>query len=128
MNNIRFISLQEAISIQVDQIKQYGGRMGIRDLNLLSSAIELPKATLDSNFLHETIFDMASAYLFHICQNHAFMDGNKRTALATCLIFLTLNGINTDKPKSNLYNLTIQVAKGNLTKKEISRNLFLAFS
>jgi death on curing protein len=83
--DIIFLTLSEVVEIHTDQIERFGGDPGIRDLGLLSSAVATPYATFQQTFLHEDIFDMASAYAFHICQNHAFVDGNKRTALASTL-------------------------------------------
>ena len=121
--NIRFITLQEVISIHVDQIKRYGGKSGIRDINLLSSAIAMPESSFRNQYLHISLFDKAAAYLFHICQNHPFFDGNKRTALATCLMFLELNNIDTSDPKCKLYDITMAVSKGKITIKDISHQL-----
>jgi hypothetical protein len=57
---------------------RYGGLPGLRDLDLLKSAVAMPQATFDREFLHADIFEMAAAYLFHIVGNHPFLDGNKR--------------------------------------------------
>lgn len=70
--------------------------------------------------MHKTIFDKASAYIFHISQNHPFIDGNKRTALATDLVFLDLNGIELEDVNEDLYNMMIQVSGGILSKEEIA--------
>jgi death on curing protein len=59
---------------------------------------------------------MASAYLFHIVKNHAFLDGNKRTGLLAALVFLKLNGVNVVDRDSLLYDVTIAVAEGRLDK------------
>jgi death on curing protein len=69
---------------------------------------------------------MAAAYLFHIVQNHPFLDGNKRTGAVAALVFLDLNGVEIDAPKESIYDLTISVAKGEAGKQEIAaffRNL-----
>ena len=87
-NSIEFLTLVEIIEIHTNQIHLYGGDDGIRDLSLLSSAIAIPQSTFDGSYLHNDLFDMASAYIFHICQNHPFVDGNKRVALVSGLIFL----------------------------------------
>ncbi|MDI6800525.1 MAG: type II toxin-antitoxin system death-on-curing family toxin [Thermodesulfovibrionales bacterium] len=80
---IIFLTLAEVIDIHTDQIEKYGGSMGIRDKNLLYSAIAMPSASFYRTFLHSDIFEMAAAYVYHISQNHPFIDGNKRTALAS---------------------------------------------
>ena len=91
MSSVRFLTLAEVSLIHQDQISRYGGSFGLRDSTLLSSALAMPESSYSGAFLHEDIFQMASAYLFHICQNHPFIDGNKRVALASCLVFLDLN-------------------------------------
>ena len=75
-----FLTFDEILEIQEDQIRRYGGVGGVSDGKLLSSAIAQPQATFGGVFLHSNLFAMAAAYLFHICQNHCFVDGNKRTA------------------------------------------------
>jgi death on curing protein len=92
MKMIKFLTLSEVLLILDDQIKNYGGKYGIRDVNLLSSAIYMPESGFEGKYLHETIPAMAAAYAFHICQNHPFVDGNKRAALASSLVFLDING------------------------------------
>jgi death-on-curing protein len=112
--------MSEVLLILQDQIRRYGGRYGARDLSLLSSALAMPMATYEGNLLHVNEFEQAAAYAFHICQNHAFVDGNKRTALAAALVFLDLNGIVIDDPDERLYALMIEVAKGKKAKFDIS--------
>jgi death-on-curing protein len=83
----KFLTLSEVLQILEDQIRNYGGIYGVRDTNLLGSAIYMPESSFDGQYLHETIPAMAAAYTFHICQNHPFLDGNKRVALASALVF-----------------------------------------
>jgi death-on-curing protein len=71
-----FLSLGDVIEIHRDQIARYGGDPGIRDLGLLQSAVAIPAAGFGGRFLHTDLFEMAAAYLFHISQNHPFIDGN----------------------------------------------------
>lgn len=77
-----FLTLDEVLEIHAQQIELYGGSEGVRDPAGLESATATPMATFGGQYLHATIPSMASAYLFHICQNHAFVDGNKRTEFA----------------------------------------------
>ena len=123
MKEILFLTLAEAIEIYSDQIKRYGGSQGIRDINLLSSAIAMPQASFYGEFLHNDIYKMAAAYAFHICQNHPFVDGNKRAALASALVFLEMNGINVSDPKGRLYKDMIALAEGNVKKEELAEIL-----
>src|SRR4030065_1215425 len=104
MKKITFLTLVEVVEIHSDQIQHYGGSEGIRDMNLLSSAVAMPYASFSGMFLHSDLHEMAAAYAFHICQNHPFVDGNKRTALASALLFLALNGFSLLDPGGRLYN------------------------
>ncbi len=123
MKKITFLTLAEVVEIHADQIHRYGGTDGIRDINLLSSAVAMPYASFSGSFLHADIDEMAAAYAFHICQNHPFVDGNKRTALASSLVFLELNGINISDPKMKLYKGVMLLAAGNLGKTEFAEIL-----
>jgi death-on-curing protein len=115
-----FLSPEEVLLIHSDQVDLYGGEPAVRDLNLLESAIAQPQATFGGKFLHGDLFDMAAAYLFHIVQNHPFVDGNKRTGAVAALAFLALNGTEVDAPKGGLYDLTLSVATGQTGKREIA--------
>jgi death on curing protein len=120
MADIIFLTLAEVIDIHADQIERYGGSHGIRDLNLLSSAVGMPSACFGGEYLHTDIYEMASAYAFHIAQNHPFIDGNKRTGLASALVFLELNGISVSFQTNNLYDAMITLASGKLGKTEFA--------
>jgi len=116
MKKIVFLTLAEVIEIHTDQIKRYGGTDAIRDMGLLSSAVAMPYASFHDTFLHADIFEMAAAYAFHISQNHPFVDGNKRAALASALVFLELNGITISDPHEKLYEAMMSLTSGNLNK------------
>ena len=123
MKKITFLTLAEIVEIHTDQIQRYGGSEGIRDMSLLSSAVATPYASFSDRFLHTNIYEMAAAYAFHICQNHPFIDGNKRTALASALVFLELNGISVSDPGGKLYDAVIAIANGEMNKNEFAKIL-----
>jgi death on curing protein len=110
----------EVLTILQDQIRRYGGKYAVRDPALLSSALAMPAVTYEGKLLHADIYEQAAAYAFHICQNHPFVDGNKRTALASALVFLDLNRIDLDDLKEELYPLMMGVAKGTKNKQDIA--------
>ena len=110
----------EVLLILQDQIRRYGGAYGVRDTDLLSSALAMPSASFEGIYLHKDLYEQAAAYAFHICQNHPFVDGNKRTALATALVFLDLNGIELNDPKEELYGLMMEVSSKGKAKAEIA--------
>jgi death-on-curing protein len=82
-----FLTLDEVLEIHEQQIELYGGSHGVRDMNLLESALGVPQATFGGEYLHPTVGAMAAAYLFHITQNHPFFDGNKRTGANAAITF-----------------------------------------
>ena len=71
-----FICIENVLSFHELQLEEHGGTAGIRDLGLLDSAIMMPQASFGGEFVHQDIYEMAAAYLFHICKNHRFVDGN----------------------------------------------------
>ncbi|MCK4659796.1 MAG: type II toxin-antitoxin system death-on-curing family toxin [Phycisphaerae bacterium] len=85
-----FLRVDEILHVHQDQIERYGGHASIREVGLLLSAIAMPQASIGGEFLHHDLFEMAAAYLFHIVQNHPFVDGNKRTGAAVALVFLDM--------------------------------------
>jgi len=120
MKDILFLTLAEVVDIHCNQIKLYGGLPGIRDINLLSSAIAMPHASFHGEYLHNDIYEMAAAYAFHIGKNHPFIDGNKRTALVSALVFLELNGISISDSQGKLYDAMLDLSTGKLNKSEFA--------
>lgn len=120
MPKITFLNLGEILEIHRDQLARYGGASGLRDLNLLKSAVAMPQAAFDGEFLHPDIFEMAAAYLFHIVGNHPFLDGNKRVGAVACLVFLELNGYEFTAPERELADIVFALARGDVTKADIA--------
>ncbi len=120
MSEPEFLTLDEVLGIHADQMRVYGGASGLRDLELLRSAISMPETTFDGEYLHPSVFEMAAAYLFHLARNHPFVDGNKRTALMCALVFLGLNGEHLQADPDELYSLVDGVAAGEVDKAEVS--------
>ena len=115
-----FLTLNEVILIHERMIAEFGGEISIRDQGLLESATMMPMAQFGGKFLHEDIPAMGAAYLFHICKNHAFVDGNKRTALAAAEMFIRLNGKRLVASDEELERLTRGVAQGNVSKDQVT--------
>jgi death-on-curing protein len=112
--------MSEVLLVAQDQVRRYGGTYGVHDPALLSSALAMPSAAFGGTYLHADLYQQAAAYALHICQNNPFLDGSKRTALASALAFLALNGIELQDPDSVLYNVMIDVARGKKGKAEIA--------
>ena len=115
-----FLSLDEVLALHHEQLRLFGGASGVRDFNLLQSAMGTPSATFDGQLLHDTVYEMAAAYLYSICRNHPFVDGNKRTAVSCALTFLALNGVVIDADEDEFYDLVIGVAEGRVSKSAIA--------
>lgn len=115
-----FLSLAEVLEIHRDQVDRYGGAPGIRDIELLKSALGMPLATYGGQFLHTDIYEMATAYLFHLAKNHPFVDGNKRTAAVAALVFLALNGFDLDASEDEFAEVVLAVARGQLAKADVA--------
>ncbi len=87
---------------------------------LLESALAAPESGFGDQYLHCDLFEMASAYLFHVVQNHPFLDGNKRVGTAAALTFLELNGVETKIPNQALVAMVLAVAQGKTEKSAIA--------
>ncbi len=114
-----FLSVEHVLSIHQRMINEFGGDPAVLDRGLLESAVAMPAARFGGRFLHDGIPAMAAAYLFHICKNHAFADGNKRTALASAEVFLVLNGIRLNADNKELEDLTFGVAASKMIKEQV---------
>lgn len=120
---IKYLTLEEVLEMHDAFIEKFGGLKGIRDVNLLLSAIETPKAAMFGEDLYPSVYDKAAAYLFHIVQNHPFNDANKRTGFGATYLFLRANGVPILLSDEAFENLVIEVAKGKVSKEEIARLL-----
>jgi death-on-curing protein len=115
-----FLTLDDVLALHADQIRRYGGSLGLRAVGLLDSALAAPAATFGGGYLHGGLHEMAAAYLFHVVKNHPFVDGNKRTGLVTMLAFLGLNGLRLEAGRDELIDLVLAVAGGRIGKAEIA--------
>lgn len=114
-----FLTLDEVLEIHEQQIERYGGSAGLRDPAGLESAVATPQMTFGGEFLHPSIPAMAAAYLFHLCQNHAFIDGNKRVGANAAITFLLMNDWDATFGEEELVDLVLSVASGRLNKQEL---------
>ena len=118
-----FLTLADIFDIHLYQLEHFGGISGTRDLDLLKSAVAMPQMSFGGVMLHKNIFEMAAAYLFHIVQNHPFLDGNKRTGAMAALVFLDINGYEFTATDADLTQMVFKVASGQMEKAAIT--LFL---
>ena len=114
-----FLTLDEVLEIHAQQIELYGGSEGVRDPAGLESSVATPMATFGGEVLHASIPAMAAAYLFHICQDQPFVDGNKRTGANTAITFLLINGWEPEFSDDELVDLVLGVASGAMSKRAL---------
>ena len=112
-------------AIHAEVLATHGGSAGLRDQALLESAVAAPQATMMGEPLFTEPVELAAAYLFYLCRNHPFVDGNKRTALATCLVFLSENGLLPDEALDTdaWEQLTLAVAASRLDREQTTARL-----
>jgi death-on-curing protein len=116
----RFLSVDDVLALHAIAIEDQGGDPTLRDRALLESSIATPSQQFGGKFLHEDIPAMAAAYGFHICKNHAFVDGNKRAATAAMIAFLSDNGWSFDASADTAEPVILQLAAGSLEKSEFT--------
>jgi death on curing protein len=117
---VRFLTEAIVLAIHEDQVRLYGGVYGVRDAAALDVALHMPQAQFGGQFLHPTLFHMAAAYGFHLCQNHPFSDGNKRTAGMAMFTFLQLNDRQIIATEIDYYNAMMSIATGQMNKDQLT--------
>lgn len=115
-----FLKLEQILRLHQRLIEKFGGTTELRDQGLLESAIEMPAAQFGGEYLHGSVPEMAAAYLFHLCRNHPFVDGNKRVALASAEVFLNVNGWQLVASNDQLETVTLSVAASEMEKQKLT--------
>lgn len=113
-------TVEAVIAIHQEVLAAHGGGTGLRSRDLLESAIAAPQATMMGEPMISEPLEVAAAYLYYLCCNHPFVDGNKRVALATCLVFMSENGLlkNEILDVKKWETLTLGVAAGAISRGE----------
>jgi death-on-curing protein len=124
----RYLGVDAVLAIHAEVLTAHGGSAGLRDRSLLESAVAAPQASFGGEALIRDTVEIAAAYLYYLCRNHPFVDGNKRTALATALVFLKANGRLKDlgQPEKRIDDweaLVLDVASSKLDRLEVARRL-----
>ena len=117
------LSVEIIREIHAEALARFGGLDGVRDENLLASAVLAPQSSFGGSSPYADIVEIAAAYLFYICGNHPFLDGNKRTAMTTAIVFLRLNGIEPAPDSDEWEQLVLDVAAGKLDRAATTRRL-----
>jgi death on curing protein len=123
--SLKHLTIEAVKAIHREVLAAHGGAAGIRDETLLESAVAAPQASMMGQPLISDPLEIAAAYLFYICRNHPFLDGNKRTALAACLVFLEENGLlpNRKLPINDWEQFVVDVASTRITRDETTHRL-----
>ena len=119
MDHLQFLGVEDVLQVHRDTIAQDGGLGGVRDVGLLEAAVAMPRQQIDGQYLHDDIAAMAAAYLFHLCANHAFHDGNKRVAVLSTLVFLDVNRFEPAATPRQLEAVVMKVAASRMSKDEL---------
>ena len=124
-NDLLHPTVEAVKAIHREVLQAHGGSAGIRDEGLLDSAVAAPQATMMGKPMFREPVEVAAAYLFYLCRNHPFIDGNKRTALATCLVFLSENGLlSQEKLDADIWEqLVLDVAASRIDREETTKRL-----
>ena len=113
-----FLSLDQVFTIHGRSLAEHGGSEGIRDSGLIESALASAKNTF--YYAGGDVFDVAASYAFHVAESQAFIDGNKRTGVATAMVFLACNGVYAQPSQWELYTAMIDVAEKKKTKADLA--------
>ena len=114
--DIAFLTLEDVLALQDELIQRYGGAPGLRDAGLLEAALAMPQAGFGGQYFHEFPHEMGAAYLFHLVRNHAFIDGNKRVALACAILFFKINRVPYSITEEEAVELILAAASGKMDK------------
>jgi death-on-curing protein len=117
------LTVETVLEIQAETLRNFGGSHGIRDEGLLASAVFAPRSSFGGKSPYSDIIEVAAAYLFYLCGNHPFVDGNKRTAMAAAIVFLRLNGIETKPDSDDWEKLVLDVAASRIDRAETTARL-----
>lgn len=115
-----FLTLDEVLAIHHKEVEKFGGLHGLRDLNLLESAVHRSQSSFMGEDLYITIFDKAAALMHSLLMNHAFIDANKRTSITSTAYFLHLNGYELKMEQAEVVEFALKVESKKMNLEQIS--------
>lgn len=113
------LSKEQILILHTQLIQQTGGSEGVRDYNLLDSALETPFQSFGGDELYPTIQAKAARLGYGLIKNHCMIDGNKRIGTHSMLVFLALNGIELKYMQKELYETILDVAAGKIEYEDL---------
>jgi death on curing protein len=120
---VYYLTVATVLEIHTEAIGQFGGSTGIRDTALLESAVSAPQASFGGEPVYSDLVEIAAAYLFFLCRNQPFIDGNKRAALGAYIFFVRLNGVDPQPDGQTWEDLTLEVAASKLDRGQATQRL-----
>jgi death-on-curing protein len=127
-SHIYHLTVANVLEVHAEVIGQFGGSAGIREMALLESAVAAPQASFGGESVYTDLIEVAAAYLFFLCRNHPFVDGNKRAALGACIVFLRLNGTEPQSDSQSWEDLALDVAASKLDRDQTNQRLRILIS
>jgi len=121
--NCIHLTVEIVREIHAEAIERFGGADGVGEMALLESAVAAPQASFGGKSPYQDIAEVAAAYLFYLCMNHPFIDGNQRAALGGCIVFLRLNGIEPKTDGPEWEELTLAIAASEIDRDEATQRL-----
>lgn len=118
MSEPGFLKLDEVLRIHTRSLAEHGGSDGIREPGMIESALASAESTI--HYGRGDLFAVAASYAFHLAEAQAFVDGNKRTAVAAAMVFLARNGVYAQPPRWELYCAMIDVAEKKKNKADLA--------
>jgi death-on-curing protein len=115
----RWLDTSIVLDVHAEQLALFGGADGFRDLGLLESALARPINKF--GYGESDLAALAAAYAFGIARNHPFVDGNKRAAFASIIVFLGLNGFEFDVPPEQATAIILALAAGEVSEESLTR-------
>ena len=122
-NECLHLTVEQVLEIHIVMLEKFGGSPGVRDEGLLESAVAAPQVTVFGSSPFEDIIEVAAAYLFYLCRNHPFFDGNKRTAMTAAIVFLRVNEVEPSPDSDKWENFVVDVAASRLNREEAGKRL-----
>ncbi|HTL58987.1 MAG TPA: type II toxin-antitoxin system death-on-curing family toxin [Candidatus Limnocylindrales bacterium] len=118
LENCFQLTVEMVREIHAEAISKFGGSDDVRDSALLESAVAAPQASFGGKSPYRDLAEVAAAYLYYLCRNHPFIDGNKRAALGSCIVFLRLNGVEPRPDGPEWEDLVLAIAAGSLDREQ----------
>lgn len=122
-DNCFHLTVEIVREIHTEAMARFGGSDGVREIALLESAVAAPQASFGGKSPYRDLAEVAAAYLYYLCRNHPFVDGNKRAALGACIVFLRLNGVEPQVDGPEWEDLVLAIAAGALDRGEATARL-----